>query len=413
MLKKIKVSDARMGMYIHEFCGVWIKHPFWKKTLKITKQKDLDMLLSSELDEIWIDTSKGLDLMELMKDCVETPVDLTSNEVEKKPEEIKPVVRKAEGKVPIQEELVAAKKIHIMAKEEVISMFGDARMGKAIETDAAVFLVNDIIQSTTRNANALLNLVQLKNSDEYTYLHSVAVCVLMVALGRRLGLEGDLLEQVGVAGLFHDIGKMQIPNEILNKPEKLTDEEFYIVKTHPQKGEELLRASTGISELVLDVCLHHHERIDGCGYPDQLSEKALSTYVRMAAVCDVYDAVTSDRCYKSGWEPAEAIHKMATWGEGQFDKTIFHAFVKTVGIYPNGTLLKLKSWRLGIVIEQSTKSLTTPIVHVFFSIHSDTFISPDIVDLSKSTDSVVSVEDPLKWKLDIDKIKSAYNGADL
>ncbi len=146
----------------------------------------------------------------------------------------------------------------------------------------------------------------------------------------------------------------------------MTDEEFAIVKAHPRKGWEMLRESGGVSEEGLDVCLHHHERMDGTGYPDKLSGEALTLLARMGSVCDVYDAITSDRCYKKGWEPAESIHKMAEWKDGHFDETVFHAFVKTIGIYPNGTLLKLESGRLGLVIEQSAKSLTTPIVKVFF-----------------------------------------------
>ncbi len=396
MLKKIKISDVRLGMYIHEFCGDWIKHPFWKKSLELTEQKDFNTLLNSELEEVWIDTSKGLDVK---VEAVAAPAE----EINDPQKEIKPVVNKK--KVSVQEELVAAKKIRDKAKNEVISMFSEIRMGNAIEIKGAASLVDEINQSMARNSGALLSLVRLKNIDEYTYLHSVAVCVLMVALGKRLGLEGDMLRQAGVAGLLHDVGKMAIPSEILNKPGRLTDEEFNIIKDHPKRGWEILKTSYGVSEQALDVCLHHHERVDGNGYPNKLSGKALSLFARMGAVCDVYDAITSDRCYKPGWEPVESIRKMAEWKDGHFDEKVFHAFVKTIGIYPNGTLLKLKSERLALVIEQSTTSLTTPIVNVFFSIRDNAYMESKIVDLSKSTERVVSVEDPLKWKLDLEKTR--------
>jgi putative nucleotidyltransferase with HDIG domain len=307
-------------------------------------------------------------------------------------------------KVALAHELVAARKVHAKTKAVVVSMFSDVRMGKSVQVEEALILVDEINLSMERNTNALMSLIRLKTADEYTYLHSVAVCVLMVALGKQLGLRGEELKQVGVAGLLHDIGKMAVPHEILNKPDKLTDEEFDIVKNHPRRGWEILRTVFQVDVPALDVCLHHHERMDGKGYPERLSADTLTLHARMGAVCDVYDALTSDRCYKKGWEPAEAIRKMALWKDGHFDETVFRAFVKTVGIYPVGTLLKLKSGRLGLVVEQSGKSLLTPMVKVFFSTHTNGHIPVEIIDMSKSEDSIVSAETPEQWGLDLGKI---------
>ena len=226
----------------------------------------------------------------------------------------------------------------------------------------------------------------------------------MIALGRQLGLKDEELKQAGIAGLLHDIGKVFIPHEVLNKPGKLTEEEFNIVKTHPLKGWEFLKNSNEVNELTLDVCRHHHERVDGKGYPDKLSGETLTLFARMGAVCDVYDAITSDRCYKKGWEPAESIRKMAEWKNGHFDEVIFHAFVKTVGIYPTGSLLKLKSGRLGVVTDQSKSSLTKPLVKVFFSTRSNAHILQEIIDLSKSTDSIANLENPLQWGFNLNEI---------
>ncbi len=320
------------------------------------------------------------------------------------PKEIVPPLKKKQEKVSLQNELIVAKQIHLRSKETVISIFSEARMGNALDLTEAAPLVDEINESMERNSDALLSLIRLKNIDEYTYLHSVAVCVLMVALGRQLGMEGDALMQVGIAGLLHDVGKISIPNEVLNKPGLLTDEEYGMMKTHPQKGWEILSSSCNVSEQVLDVCLHHHERVDGKGYPDKLSGDALFFFARMGAVCDVYDAITSDRCYKKGWGPAEAISKMAAWRDGHFDENIFHAFVKTVGIYPNGSLLKLESGRLGVVVEQSEK-LTAPFIKVFFSIRANAHIPTEIIDLSKSKETIASIEDPLLWGLDLEKVQ--------
>ena len=401
MLKKIKVKDVRLGMYIQEVCGSWMDHPFWKNSFMLTEDKDLNTLKNCGVDEVWIDTSKGLDVNADVAALSQKEAEL---KVESELKKIEQTPQKTEALVSLQVELIAAKKIHTKAKEAVVSIFSDVRMGNALQLDSAVSLVDVINQSIARNPSALISLSRLKNADNYTYLHSVAVCVLMIALGRQLELEHEMLKQAGIAGLLHDIGKVFIPNEVLNKPGKLTDEEFNIVKAHPLKGWGFLKDSNEVNDLILDVCRHHHERVDGMGYPDKLSGEALTLFARMGAVCDVYDAITSNRCYKKGWEPAESIRKMAEWKNGHFDEVIFHAFVKTVGIYPAGTLLKLKSGRLGVVTDQSKKSLTMPLVKVFFSTRSNAHILQEIIDLSKSADSIANLENPLQWGFDLGEI---------
>lgn len=398
MLKKIKIQDVRLGMHIHEICGSWMDHPFWKKSFRLAEQKDLNMLIGCGVEEVWIDTSKGLDV------GAHTQVVFAEEEntrVESALRQIARHAQEAQPRVSMQDELVRARKIHAQARQVVVSMFKEARMGNAVKVEEASALVDEINQSIARNSDALLSLARLKNADDYTYLHSVAVCALMIALGRQLGLEDAVLKEVGMAGLLHDVGKMFIPNEVLNKPGRLTDEQFAIVRAHPQKGWELLRVSPGVSDTALDVCLHHHERMDGTGYPDRLHGEALTLFARMGAVCDVYDAITSNRCYKAGWEPGESIRKMTEWKEGHFDDAVFRAFVKTVGIYPTGTLVRLKSGRLGVVIEQTEKSLLTPVVKVFFSTRSNLHIKPELVDLSKSVDSIANLEDSQQWGFDL------------
>lgn len=402
MLKKINIQEVRLGMFIHEICGSWMDHPFWKKSFTLSDETDFNTLIHCGVEEMWIDTSKGLD--------VKAPARALSLEAENARVEntfhlvAECAKKQAQPRASLQDELVRAKKIHARTARVVVSMFGEARMGKAIKVEQVATLVEEINQSIARNSDALISLARLKNADNYTYLHSVAVCALMIALGRQLGLEGAVLHEVGMAGLLHDVGKMFIPGDVLNKPGRLTDEEFVIVKTHPQKGWELLKNCPGVSDMALDVCLHHHENVAGTGYPDRLSGEALTLYARMGAVCDVYDAITSNRCYKTGWEPAEAIRKMTEWKDGRFDEAVFRAFVKTVGIYPTGTLVKLKSGRLGVVMEQTEKSLLTPMVKVFFSTRSNSHIQSELVDLSKSPDSIANLEDSQQWGFDLNAL---------
>jgi len=280
-----------------------------------------------------------------------------------------------------------------------MSMFEEARMGKAVDTGAARQLVEDITDSVARNPDALISLARLKTADAYTYMHSVAVCAMMVALARQLGLGAEQTRLAGIAGLMHDLGKAAMPMDVLNKPGKLTEAEFAIIKTHPREGHRLLQSGNNVDPIVLDVCLHHHEKTDGSGYPDGLKGDDISLFAKMGAVCDVYDAITSNRPYKSGWDPAHSLRKMAEWANGHFDPKVFQAFVRSLGIYPVGSLVRMSSGRLGVVVEQKGKSLTTPMVKVFFSTNSNDRIVPEMIDLSQPStrEHIVSREDPSKW----------------
>lgn len=400
MRKKISVHDLRLGMYIEELCGKWMDHPFWKSSFKLEDNKDIVALQQSAIREVWINIAKGLDVAEQAE---ELPAEVAER-VQEVLEQAADITPKVEEHVSLEQELERAKKLQSRAKHAVMSMFEEARMGKALPIGEMSTLVDEINQSVSRNPGALLSLAKLKNKDDYTYLHSVAVCALMIALGKQMGIEGALLKSLGMAGLLHDVGKMAVPDEVLNKPGRLTEQEFDVVKSHPVRGWEMLKESFGVDDVALDVCLHHHERVDGTGYPDKLSGDALSLHARMGAVCDVYDAITSNRCYKAGWAPADALRKMAEWQAGHFDAVVFKAFVKTVGIYPVGTLLKLKSGRLAVVTDQSSQSLLKPIVKVFFSSRSNVPIAMELVDMSRSQDVIESVEDAVKWGLDVMKM---------
>ena len=380
-------------MFIHELCGGWLTHPFWRKAFKLDNKKDLDSLRNCGIGKVWIDTKKGLDVESEHISAEESAKSMLQETAE--------VSKKVEHRVALHEESERAQRIHSKAKETVALVFEKAQIGKVLLVDEAVSMVDEIIQTVSRNSGALLNLTRLKNKHDHVYQHSVAVCSLMIALGKQMGMEGDILKYLGMAGLLHDIGTVGIPEELLNKSGRLTDEEFNTIKTHPQRGWEILGASHDMDEMILDVCLHHHERVDGSGYPEKLSGDELSLFSRMASVCDVYDSMISGRSYRKAATPADAIRKMTELLGEQLDQMVFRAFVKTVGIYPTGTLIKLKSGRLAVVSDQTTESLTTPIVKVFFSTKVNEPITPYLVDLSKMPDSIASVENPDNWELDL------------
>ncbi|MCZ8093601.1 MAG: HD-GYP domain-containing protein [Acidovorax sp.] len=412
MLKRIRIQHLTLGMYLHEFCGSWMDHPFWRAKFVLKDPKDLARIQATAIDEVWIDTSKGLDVAagvtSVSREEADHQIDSEFALLEDMPAIViappppPPAPVAPRGRLPatMQNELKVAASICSESKRAVVSMFNEARLGKAVDSVSAQNLVEEISDSVTRNPGALISLARLKTADDYTYMHSVAVCAMMVALAKQVGLSEEHTRSAGMAGLLHDLGKAAIPLAVLNKPGKLTDDEFEVIKSHPVEGYNMLKEGGSVEDSVLDACLHHHEKIDGSGYPDKLKGDEITLIARMTAICDVYDAITSDRPYKRGWDPSESLRRMAEWTKGHFDPRLFQAFVKSIGIYPVGSLVRLTSGRIGVVMEQGEKSLTSPRVKVFFSTKSDLRIPPEVVDLAEPgcNEKVVAREDPDKWR---------------
>ncbi|WP_297575543.1 HD-GYP domain-containing protein, partial [uncultured Deefgea sp.] len=234
----------------------------------------------------------------------------------------------------------------------------------------------------------------------------VSVCTLMVTFAQSLGMDRNLIRLAGIGGLLHDTGKMKVPNEILNKPGRLTEAEFDIMRSHPEEGWNILRHIDDMEAIPLEITLHHHERMDGTGYPHKLPGNEISQMAQMAAVVDVYDAITSDRCYHVGMPATEGLRKLWEWSKFHFNPELVQAFMRTVGIYPVGSLVRLESGRLGIVIEQNEGSLLQPKLKVIFTTKSNTYITPIIVDLARpmgkgGADKIMGHEDPAKWQINI------------
>lgn len=408
-LKRVPVDQMRLGMHLHEMCGAWLDHPFWKTKFVLRDPADLAKLQESGIKECWIDVSKGLDVAtpdsgqpsaQPSGSGVGSARRIPAVDVDTATDLARVAAVSGEKKVEVAEEVRRAAALCNQARAAVISLFAEARMGRVVYNEQCAELVHEIATSVGRNSSALLSLARLKTHDDYSYMHSVAVAALMAALAKQLNLDEAQTRMAARAGLLHDMGKAVMPLHILNKPGRLTDEEFDLIKTHPQKGHALLQAGGSVHDEVLDVCLHHHEKMDGSGYPDKLAGDQISLFAKMGAVCDVYDAITSNRPYKQGWDPAESIARMASWANGHFDLPIFKAFVTSLGIYPVGSLVRLKSGLLAVVTEQNEQALTNPVVKVFFSTKQGLHVSPRLVDLShpNCSDRIISRESNDSWK---------------
>lgn len=391
MLKKIAIEDLRIGMFVQELCGRWIDNPFRKSSMIIEDHKQLKLVQHSGIREAWIDSGRGRDV-EMLRDTGPATDSVLLFEAVKEAR-VQEVVTRRLG---FQEELGQAKHIHQRSRGVINGLMSEGRMGVPLNLKEAMRVVEEVTLSVIRNPDALVSLLHQKPHNSYFYMHALSVCALMVALGRQLGLDDALLRRVGLAGLLMDVGKALLPEDLLNDEGPLMPEVKEQMQTHTRLGHDWLVFSGMTDELVLEVCLHHHERPDGLGYPDRQSTE-ISRFSAMAAICDVYDALTSDRGYQTGCQPNQAVRRMAEWQKGQFDSRVFHAFVRTVGLYPSGTLVRLKSGRLAKVLEQNEKNLTSPIVKTFFSLRQNSFVEPGIFDLSKIKDTILSAEDPIKW----------------
>jgi len=398
MIKKIPVERLRPGMFLHNLNAGWMTHPFIRNRFLVDDELIIQKIIHAGIHELYIDTSRGLDdacapteaevnlqLMEEMQDAVQAdaPFRCTS----------------------VAEELANARRLRARASRVVRSVMHDARLGRAFDQEAVDQLVSDVIESVMRNDSALLLLMRVRAQNDYTLVHSVAVCALMVTFGHALNLDRNMLHHAGVGGLLHDIGKVCIPTEILNKPGRYTEEEFEVMREHPQHGYKLLQAIPGFAPEQMDIVLHHHERMDGSGYPAGHGAAGISKLARMAAISDVYDAITSDRCYHTALAPTAALKKMWEWSKFHFDPDLMRAFMTAIGIYPVGSVVKLESGRIAVVVEPHESEVLKPKVRAFFSTLAGTHIPVQLIDLSRpfgsgGGDRIIGYEDPRKWNLD-------------
>jgi putative nucleotidyltransferase with HDIG domain len=404
MIKKITIEQLTLGLYVHDLnCG-WMDHGFLRNRFLIKTSSQLEKIQALGIRELYIDTSKGHDVRSAP----------TESEVTQKLERSlshmadQTVSEQAPTTSTLAQERLHAKRIHGEAIKVVSTLMEDVRLGQQIDVERASPVISSMVDSIFRNRNALLGLTRIRNMDQYTFEHSVNVAVLMVSFARALELEQSVIEHIGLGALLHDIGKIRVPNEILNKPGRLTDDEFVIMRKHVVYSHDILARVPGLPQPALAVAAEHHERIDGTGYPHGLQQTAISYYGQMAAVVDVYDAITSDRVYHRGLEPHKALRKLLEWSQYHFTTELVQQFIRCVGIYPIGTLVKLKSQRLGVVVAAGQDGPLYPIVRIIMDARHRRYLQIQDVNLyhdhQQHGDCIVNVELPQQWAIDLQSV---------
>lgn len=398
MFKKVDSSQLKVGMYIHDLSCDWMTHPFVRNRFLLRSDEEIRKIIAAGIHDVVIDNTKGLDVQDA------PTVAQAAQQIERELIQLASAPQVV-TRVSLGMELARATQLRKLATGMVRTVMADVRLGNAVEIDRVQPMVQDITESILRNPGALMGLLRIKTKDDYTFLHSVSVCALLVAFCRARGLDAATTHQAGLGGLLHDTGKALVPDQILNKPGPLSPEEFAIVKRHPRDGHEILLRTPELGPIPLDITLHHHERRDGSGYPDGLAGDAIGELAQMAAIVDVYDALTSERSYHRAIAPAEALRKIYEWSKFHFNPIFVQDFMRCVGIYPVGTMVKLESGRLAVVIEAHESNLLAPKVNVFFSTRSNAYIKPETLDLSRGLgfgggDKIVGHESAAKWQVD-------------
>ncbi len=406
MLKRIDVAEVRLGMYIHKLEGPWLKHPFWKTKFLLTDPGQLADLHASELDAVVIDVDKGDDVgggqqparrRQLPTPSAVAPIDRGRLEPVplRSPVAARPFDPRSTAPLSTPREVGNA--IGIVARSERIlaGVFNQARLGKAIKSSQVEPVIEELFASIQRNPHAFNGLMRVKRENSSLYTHALAVSALMIALGRQMRLDTARIKQAGMAGLLMDVGMGHLPLDVSTIMETLTEKEHEVVKTHTRLGYDFLAIGGEIPEEVMKVCLEHHERYDGSGYPLGIGGEEISLFGRMAAICDVYDSMTSDRPHRVRMEPNHAFEEMRG-SEGQFDSEILNQFVESLGVYPIGSVVLLTSHRLALVVDQNPDDYTRPRVWTFYDTAQARVIKPEDINLIDSAghEDIVSSADP-------------------
>lgn len=388
MIKKIALGQLKIGMYINDLDKLWLKHPFEWQCFEVDNVDTLNIILKSGIAEIYIDTDLGADTVSANASKADT-----ENVISESSTFIPDILIKRSP----TEEFERAKNLYANANALMQNMMQDVRIGRQIQVDKYLPVVDNIFDSMFSAPSALLPLAQMKTRDEYTFQHSVSVAALSIAFGRVLNLPHTEIKELALGGLLHDVGKAKVPGKILNKPGKLNDAEYLVMKTHAANTSALLTNTKNVSEIAFNAASQHHERYDGTGYPLGLKGDEISLHGQMLAIVDVYDAITSIRVYHKGMPPTEALRKMFEWSGSHFNPRLVQAFIKGIGVYPAGSLVRMQSGKLGIVRELVPDKLLQPIVQLIYDCKQMRHIAPYTVNLSAVDDKIKSHESFEKW----------------
>lgn len=336
-LIKLHVYELRVGMFVSKLEIPWQESPFLFEGFDLKTQADIKAV-QDVCDYVYIDPA-------WQKQVHGAAVTRDSS---------------PEKKLDYNQAFAKSQQVYQQTSVLVKSLMDDVRFGNTLNTEGAKAAVADCVDRIIENPDAMLLLTQLKNQDEYTSQHSLNVCLLAIMLGRYQKKSVEELNDLGICGLLHDMGKMKVPIEILNKPGKFTDDEMQVMKKHTTWGRDIVMSARGVFPGAVDVVYGHHEHLDGGGYPRGIKGSGITRYTRIVAIVDAYDAITSNRVYQKGRLHLEAVNILTKARNSHFDSHFVIQFIDCMGIYPVGNLVEMSNGEVGVVIEKNSKNKTRP-----------------------------------------------------
>jgi HD-GYP domain-containing protein (c-di-GMP phosphodiesterase class II) len=400
---KVFVEDLQLGMYVSQLDRPWVETPFLFQGFYINSPGEIEQL-QQFCEFVFIDEEQSR--------VTVTPKRFTALDSSGKIKagQIR-LLNTPKDLGDFRQQLSKAIKVHENTKLFITQVMHDIRLGKNVDVKQAKQLVSQLAENVVNNPTALLWLTQLKNKDEYTSLHSLNVCVLSLLFGRSLNLPEEKLNTLGLGALLHDVGKLKVPTTVLNKPARLSAEEFDIMKKHTLFGYDLMKKQDGLSNEALDIIVQHHERLNGSGYPYNLQHGQISHFSRIVSIVDVYDAITSKRVYHDETTPFNALSDIYKQREKDFDSGLVEQFIKCLGIYPIGSLVELNTGQVGVVVFFSEKSHLSPTVMLILDEQKSPYAQYRYVNLGSTAwenhnvkPEIKRIADPAEFNIDLPDI---------
>ena len=386
--QQVKIQYLEIGMYVVGIAQQTNPNQI-KRMGHVTSRQQIQELVSQGVLVVWVDPSRTL-IKKQAEAKTESPAPTTNESGNER-----------YSNRPPQEQRI--RRLYQEAKHFQGKLFRTLKKGEEVQVAELEAIADDLVDCIFDNRDALFCLARIRDKDSYLMEHSLNVGMLLANFGRFLDLERSILRDLTIGGLLHDTGKIMIPDAILHKPGKLTDDEFVIMKSHVNQSIEILKNAKGITPVMMTVAACHHERLDGRGYPYGLAGQQLDLYARMSTIVDVYDALTADRCYRAGMPPTAAFRILLQEAGSQFDEELVRKFIKCMGVHPIGTLVKLQSGRLAIVVERNDQAPLQPKVKVIYSTTGQHHLEVKVLDLARASanETIECAVDPKAYGIDL------------
>ncbi|WP_207264135.1 HD-GYP domain-containing protein [Desulfovibrio sp. Huiquan2017] len=393
MIKKIPITALRPGMNVVKVASdQWHHLPYlYSEPGIIESEQDVARLLELGYQEAFVDTGDQEGMSE------ETP--LARVVAERKHDRERP------ERVPFREAISSAMVTYEDAMTHAMQIVQDAKLGRKMDYGASLETASAIVESAVSNPDTLVCLAKLSEFDNYTYTHCINVAAISVVFGEYIGMPREELVLLGVAGMMHDLGKTTVPARIINKPGPLTPIEREEIRRHPEYGCRILQRNSEIPAKVMRGVMHHHERHNGSGYPVGLARKDIPAFARILCLADVYDALTSDRCYKNAILPNKALGIMYGMRDQDFDPTEVQLFIKCLGIFPAGSFVRLNTGEYALVFEANSREPLHPKIRIIMDAEMKPIRTRD-VDLTTQPGDGGAIEilecaDPSSYRKDL------------